>query len=276
MITPTAAGRRLRRAVRRVVRGHARLGALPRQVVSRGAAAFKVLAGRGRLRGLFVISSYADGGSFLSGVVPRIQGALADGVPVEVLELDFSPSAPAVELQPDVSVHRFWEDMVSGAACQMSPDVMRASAKTPAFLADRTRAPGFYSDGLPSYAVVKTEAGTRVAYYSSNGVHTHTHEFDHEGVFVRIVDLDPATGKEVTHRYVDSDGWCWLSVSIDADGQPTSSFQMLPRAMRWPDLASIQARWVRRRLGRTLRPVVLATGPASSRVMSRAGFGVRC
>jgi hypothetical protein len=233
------------------------------------ASLVRVAAGRGSWRGLFVIASGAELGAIPDDVVVAMRHAVAKGRHAEILVLDYDGAVASLEPPDGVKLRRFWAD--PAPAKNVAPDVSHASAATPVRLADGTLAPGYYRDGLPVAAVLDSVSGSRAALYSHNGLHVRNVEYDHRGSVVRVVDVDPTSGAEVAHRYLDEQGSCWLSVTVLADGTLGHAYRSRPKAKKYADLVAAQADWVRRRVAITPRATIISAGSASHRVASLVG-----
>lgn len=233
----------------------------------RGSAVLvRVATGRARWRGVFVIASGAELGALPGDAVDAMRHAVAKGHLAEVLVLDYDGTVALPELPDGVKLRRFWAD--PAPAKDVAPDVSHSSAATPVRLADGRLAPGYYRDGLPVAAVLESGAGSRAALYSHNGLHVRNVEYDDEGNVVRVVDVDPTSGAEVAHRYLDERGSCWLSVTVMADGTLGRAYSSRPKAKKFADLTAAQADWVRRRIAVTPRATVVSAGPEGHRVAS--------
>ena len=211
---------------------------------------------RGRVRGgVFVVASPAltEQRTLQPALIRSIQAAAAADIPVGLLVLDYDPRVDAQlrtlldegVLPARVALHRFWRDAVVDSAW---------SAPT---------------------TVSGTAAGTSVEHFNASGALIRRDEIDHVGQLVRIVDLHPVTGREVTHRYQTGDRACWLSVWVNPEHETLGrTYRHLPRTRAFPSLPAAQADWVRQVISTTSRPVLVAGDrPAEDviRQVSRVG-----
>lgn len=216
-----------------------------------------------------MIATGAELGALPGDAVNAMRHAVAKGHLAEVLVLDYDGTVASSEVPDGVVLRRFWAD--PAPAKDVAPDMSHSSAATPVKTADGRRAPGYYRDGLPVAAVLESVSGSRTALYSHNGLHVRNVEYDDDGAVVRVVDVDPASGAEVAHRYLDERGSCWLSVTVQADGTLGPAHSSGPHKRKFADLAAAQADWVQRRIANTPRSTVISAGPESHRVISLIG-----
>jgi hypothetical protein len=208
---------------------------------------------RGRARGgVFVVASPAltEQRALQPVLIRSIQAAAAAEIPVGLLVLDYDPQVDAHlctlreknTLPAGVAVHRFWQNAVVGSGW---------SAPT---------------------TVAGTVAGTRVEHHNASGASIWRDEMDRSGQLVRMVDLHPVTGREVTHRYLTGDRACWLSVWVDPERETLGrTYQHLPRTQAFSSLPAAQANWVRQVISSTSRPVLIAGDRPGWEVIRQVG-----
>lgn len=218
------ARRRLRRGVR-VGRGRARLVASVLAACRNGDSAVLVL----------------DNERALTPAIRRaLQAARLTRADVEVAVLDFKPNVGAKRVR-GLPVRRFWVDASpagAGAPTRHNVDGL---------VAGRVEGPsqewldGWYSDeGVPVYAV----SDAVVECYDRAGRIARSEQLDADGALIRIVDRHPRTGKPTTHRYLGSDGRCWLSVWVTKTGTWGRTQQHVGDQREYPTMRQAQAQWL--------------------------------
>lgn len=214
---------------------------------------------------MYVLASGEELATLPEDVRERMGETAAAGVPVEVLMLDFAWDAAPTSLPDGVAVHRFWEDASPGGGTYVPGREPVNITAAPVPRQDGQWLPGRYRDGLPVVAVETGGAGARVEHYGPAGLAVRRDELDRDGALVRALDLNPSDGAEVTQRYFDASGACWLSAGV-GDGARGRVLRHRPRPAVYRDLAAVQAEWASRRVAAAVSPVVVSAGPASSAV----------
>jgi hypothetical protein len=270
------AGYRRLRAVRQ---GARRLRAESQRAAARAGRALLIATGRGQQVGVFVVvsPSRADAQTS-SALMQSVYNAAATGAPVELLLVDYDADLDArfeAALNdgeiPGCVVRRFWRDAVPGAG------EAKPRHNTAGLVAQPAPGPGvgewrtaFYQSGVPALAVDESPARSTVEYFGTLGETVRRDEIDATGNLVRIVDVHPVTGQDVTLRYPLGDDSCWLSVWVK-DGSPGSAHQHIPAPREFATLQAVQARWVDEVIAKTARPVVIAANPESFDVVELVG-----
>jgi hypothetical protein len=259
--------RALRNAMRRV-QGRSR------RAVQHAGRGLLVATGRGKRDGAFVVVA-PTGKQASSALIHSINTAVAAGVPVDVLlveydaELDvqFASNLERGAIPAEVTLRRFWRDAIPGAGLSKPRhDTAGLVAEpAPAAQAGEWRT-AFYRSGIPVLAVDETTAGCTVDYFGSVGEPLRRDEIDADRKLVRIVDLHPDTGREVTHRYPIGDT-CWLSVWVNENGTLGPVQQHLPAPREFTSLGALQAQWVDQVVSRTARPILIAANSESREVV---------
>lgn len=191
-----------------------------------------------------------------------------------VYVLDHSPviERELAQLTDRVAVHRFWRDAAPAHGGIESRIDTTALSPGPV-PGDREWLTGYYRDGLPAIAR-STSGGTEtVLHYDAQGKPARRDEVDATGILVRVADLDPITGRDVTHRYLNSSGTCWLSVRLAEDGRtPRSVLRHHPVQREYRRLADAHASWLAEHglTGRTGR--ALTVGATSKTVAEALGL----
>ena len=191
--------------------------------------------------------------------------SLGRGHQVELLILDFAwDAAPAVP--EGVAVRLFWRDAVPGVG-GFTPPRLDGLSPAPVPTEEGEWGHGYYRDGLPVARIKAGSAGKQIDVLTPWGAIMRRHELDDGGRLARIIDVDPETGDDVTHRYIADNGSCWLSVPLDATGPGGPVRQFMPAAHTYSTLTDVHATWVRTRLPQ--RSSVRAAGPSSDQVVKR-------
>jgi hypothetical protein len=268
---------RVLRDVRRHVLRRARGGW--RRAVQRAGHILLTWTGRGQRTGVFIVVSTIGTGEQAPSptLMQSINTAAAAGAPVEVLLADYDADLDAQfaayvehdELQAGVTVRRFWRDATPGAGLSRPRHTTAGLVAGPAPGAEvgEWRA-AFYRSGTPALAVDEKPTGSIVEHYGTLGQPVRRDEIDAEGRLVRIVDIHPDTGRDVTHRYPMGDDTCWLSVWVNAtDGSLGPAHQHLPAPREFASLRAVQARWIDQVAARTARPVLIAADAQSQELV---------
>lgn len=173
----------------------------------------------------------------------RLRSAAEHRAGAAVLVLDFVPGVTG--LPASLPARRFWLDAAPGGGGS-APRYSTAGCTE-----GKVAGPGegwqngYYRDGKPVLTIIRRGDATIVEEYNSTGEPVRREEIDHDGRLIRIVDLHPADGREVTHRYVNADGECWLSVWVDPeDGTLGPAQQHRGDVREFPTLRAAQAAWV--------------------------------
>jgi hypothetical protein len=225
-----------------------------------------VLAQRAQGRGICVLVSGITAKG-LAAAAHAARTARRVRIPVEVLVLDFV-HGPTLEetlatFPADVPVRRFWRAAApgGGGATPRHSTATLTQAPVPDPEAGGWRS-GYYRAGKPVLAMTGQAGATTVDHYGPDATPVRRDEIDGRGKLVRVIDLHPATGREVTHRYLDVEGACWLSVEVNAGkGTPGRTQQHRPRVREFPSFRAAQADWVAGYLRAAVRPQrILAAG----------------
>ncbi|MGH3516723.1 MAG: hypothetical protein ACRDQ7_04790 [Haloechinothrix sp.] len=252
----------MRKLARRARRRLRRLSGRARLVVS-------VLTASARRDSLYLLVSGSPADGLSPALVRTVRAAVTVRIPVEVLVLDFVPggaeSVPA-ELPAAVSVRRFWREAAPDGGGAAPRQATAPLPREPVPVGEEWRT-GYYRAGRPVLALRESEGATLVEHYGHAGVPVRRVEIDGRGTLVRIVDLHPATGRDVTHRYLDSDGECWLSVWVDGeDGTLGPTQQHRPHLREFESFRAAQAEWVAEQMARAARRRVVAVGRGAEQV----------
>ena len=253
-----------------------------RRAVRQAGRELLVATGRLRRTGVFVVVSLdRPGGQSSSALIPSVNTAVAAGLPVEVLLVDYDQSLDGQfaanveqgEIASGVRLRRFWREAVPGAGTAEPRHTTEGLVAEPAPGAQ----PGewrtaFYRCGIPVLAIDERPAGRTIEYFGAMGKPIRRDEIDADGNLVRIIDVHPETGREVTHRYPMGANTCWLSVWANPqDGSLQSAYQHLPTPRTFVSLRAVQAQWVDQIVAGTARPIVVAASPESRDVVRGSG-----
>lgn len=251
------------RPVARGVRRRARIG-------------FSLLAQRARGGTLFVlVSGHTTQG--ISAALRAVRLARKMRIPADVLVLDFVPVPILQEalnkFPADVPVLRFWRDAApvgGGAAPRHSTATLRPAPLPDLKERGKWRA-GYYRAGQPVLAITERGQLTLIEHFGPGAAPVCRDEIDERGKLVRVVDLHPGTGREVTHRYFDAEGACWFSVDVEAaTGALDVARRHRPHPHEFASYRDAQAEWIAQLLGRTAtRPSRILAVDKISRTVAR-------
>jgi hypothetical protein len=233
-----------------------------------GRAARKLRRAFAREPSVVVIATGEEAMSLPTSVQDAITQKAKRTAPTELLILDFVPG-PATHVPNDVKVHRFWREAAPDIGGYIAHDPGAGLSRAPIPGALGEWRPGFYANGRPVLSIIENINGTSIEHYGAAGSVVRRDELDDVGRLVRIVDVDPSSGLDVTHRYIADDGSCWLSVQLSADGQPGSARQFRPQVRAHEALESLQAEWVSQHFDAAQGQTVLSAGPTSRRIARR-------
>ncbi|SNR76946.1 hypothetical protein SAMN06265360_11856 [Haloechinothrix alba] len=239
-----------------------------------------VLALRVRRHRVYVLVAGAETAP-LRTAVRCVRFAAGLRAPAELVVMDYSndpAAAGALAGAPaGVAVRLFWRDAApdgGGATPRYTSGTADAPEPHPGSL-ERSWDTGYYQAGRPTMAVTERGRTTAVEHYQHGSMPSRRDEIDERGRLVRTVDLHPATGRAVTHRYLDTSGRCWMSVWIDTDGTVGRAQRHRPVATEFPSLRSAQAEWLASLLETERRHTVLAVGADAVSVAEMAGAPYR-
>lgn len=199
----------------------------------------------------------------------RLRSGVGKWAGVQVIVLDFAPQADAkkakAQIPEQLGVRRFWLDAAPGgggcAPRHTTEDLVRLPVPGP----NETWRTGYYRDGFPVLGVTENRAASMVDHYEA-GLPAWREELDSSGRLIRIVDLHPGTQEEVSHRYLDSAGECWLSVWVEADGTLGRTQRHRGTVREFPTYREAQADWVVELMADATRSRILVSGSAASEV----------
>lgn len=223
-----------------------------------------LLAARVQRRPVFLLLS---GSETISPWYARwLRSAAEHRVRTTVLVLDFVPGG--ARLPDGLPARRFWLDAAPGGGGAAPRYSTAGCSEGPvAAYGGETWLTGYYRDGKPALTITKLGAATIVEDYGTSGEPARREEIDERGKLIRLVDLHPADGREVTHRYLDSDGECWLSVWVDDEDSTLGRTQQHRGVQReFPTLRAAQASWVATQLSGAASPRVLISGRGAQEV----------
>jgi hypothetical protein len=228
-----------------------------------------MLAQRARGRRVYVLLA---GGrkAALSGTVRSVRLTAALRLPAEIYVLDFNRTVEEAlaALPTKVPVRRFWRDAApaGGGVMPRSVTVESSAEPVPGNDAGGWRS-GYYLAGTPVVAITNEPGSKSVLHYGTHGAPVRREQIDGGGRLVRVVDIHPATGRDVTHRYLNSDGRCWLSVWLDADGRtPGRTLQHHPMPRELASFRAAQAEWIADQGTATSRVRMLVAGHAAEQI----------
>lgn len=194
----------------------------------------------------------------------RLRSAAEHRAGAAVLVLDFVPGVTG--LPASLPARRFWLDAAPGgggsAPRYSTADCSAGKVAGP----DESWRNGYYRDGKPVLTITEHGDATIVEEYDGSGEPVRREEIDQDGKLIRLVDLHPADGREVTHRYLNADGECWLSVWVDPERGTLGRTQQHRGDVReFPTLRAAQASWVAGQISGPT-PRILVSGGGAQQV----------
>lgn len=160
-----------------------------------------------------------------------------------VFVLDFVPGV--TDLPDRLPARRFWLDAAPGGGGSAPRYSTVGCIEGKVGGPDETWRNGYYRDGKPVLTITERGGATIVEDYDGFGEPVRREEIDQDGKLIRLVDLHPSDGREVTHRYLNADGECWLSVWVDPeDGRLGRTQRHRGDVREFPTLRAAQAAWV--------------------------------
>lgn len=262
-------GRRAVRKARTAARAGRRFGHRTRRRAERARLLAMMLTARLRDVPVFLLVSGTE--RFSAAMVRRLRVAAGRRAGLQVLVLDFAPHATAAKaalakLPIDLHVKRFWLDAAPGGGGCTPRHSTDGLVRRPVPGPKDTWHTGYYRDGYPVVGVTEHPGATMVDHYEA-GLPAQRDEIDSSGRVIRIVDLHPDTGHEVTHRYLDSSGDCWLSVWVESDGTLGRTQRHRGKVREFPSFRAAQADWVRELAPGSTPPRLLASGSSAREVV---------
>lgn len=226
-----------------------------------------MLRGAVQRRKVFLLLS--DAGALTPAVLRALRLARRARTPVEVVVLDFTVNAgPPDEPLRGLPVRRFWLDAAPAGGGGLPRHNVTDLEQRPVVAWEEDWRAGYYQDGLPVLAISERGRATVVDHYGRHGRPVRRDELD-LGKLIRIIDLHPSTGQEVTHRYLDAGGDCWLSVWVDPDGTLGRTQRHRGQVREFADYRAAQGDWVAGLIAHTRRPLVLTAGRPAAEVAAR-------
>lgn len=192
-------------------------------------------------------------------------------VHLAVLDVVAGLDRPAGSIPERVRVHRFWLDAAPGGGGAPPQHSVKGLEQAPLPGEDDEWLRGYYRDGSPALAVADRAGWTIVEHLASGGRRVRRDEIDPDGRLVRLVDLHPTTAGPVGHRYLDSDGRCWLSVRLDPDsGEAGPAHRHVGELRAFDGMRDCQAEWVAGLLAAAGRSRLVVSGPVAQHVADLA------
>lgn len=211
-------------------------------------------------------------GGVTRGVLARMQLYAEAGIPVRLLltghGVDENREEAAIRkawrLPDSVEIRYFWREAPARGA-GAAADRLASARDEAGFSALTLRKASsetvrFYRDGL----LVKTKHfrtdGTlfRIDHHDFVQRTTSRDYFEPGGRLVRTDNVHPETGVARVRRWYDRAGDCWLTMSLAADGKPTSAVRHLPFAAAYDNVGACFAKWVDEVLASSTTPVVFS------------------
>jgi hypothetical protein len=273
----------LSRAVRvRLGRSARRQARRARRAGERLRMRWPALVGRVEHDGVyFVVSKIPRGDDPRSQAILGCARKFADsGVPVHLLVLEFERDVDSEvdRLKQDAlprlaTVKCFWRDAAPSGDGGGFPDTLRDVPQT-AISVVTPGHPGrttYFNAGLPIATVTELQRGLEVEHLAPDGAPIRRDDYDERRRLVRMLELRPDTGRVAMHRYVDSDGTCWMSAWVNPSSGQSGPLQVYsPTPMELATYGDVQARWISREIHRSATALVVSDDAASGRVVAKS------